>query len=88
MQISAMSSALAGMSRASGLMDTAAAQIAEDSMPVSADAVPVPSAAEDGLITAVPTLLMAGELFKANAFVARLAQESYQAALDWVRPTT
>jgi len=78
MQISAMSSAMAGMSRASGLMDTAAAQIPNDATPVSGDSMsnPSPSVADDGLITAVPTLLMAGELFKANAFVARIARDT------------
>lgn len=90
MQISAMNSAVSGMMRASALMDFTAAQIANDGPATVAatSSTATPRVPDDGLITSVPNLLMAGELFKANAFVARVAQETYQAALDWNKPAT
>jgi hypothetical protein len=90
MQINAMSSATAGMYRAGLLMDTAAAQVSADSA-ATADAVstglPPPSAGGDeGLLTAVPNMLLAGVLMKANVAVAQTADETYRAALDLVAP--
>lgn len=90
MQIGALSSAMIGMRRASFLMDSAAAQVATDGpasvvLKSSSPAAPLPS---DTLMTAVPNLIIAGELFKSNAFVARVAQDSYQAALNLYHPAT
>jgi hypothetical protein len=88
MQVSAMSSAMVGMRRASAMLDTAAAQIAGDG-PVSVTVnASTPSSAmpTDNLLTSVPNLLMAVALFASNAFVTRVAHESYRAALDLQPP--
>ena len=90
MQISAMSSAMVAMRQASTMMDTAAAHVAIDG-PVSVTvnaSTPTSAMPSDGLMTSVPNLLMAGELFASNAFVARVAQDSYRAALDLYRPAS
>lgn len=90
MQIAAMSSAMAGMRQASVLMDAAAAQIAQEGpVGVTVNATtPTSAMPSDGLMTSVPNLFVAGELFASNAFVARVAQDSYRAALDLYRPAS
>lgn len=44
------------------------------------DAPTVP--AGDGLVTAMPDLLIASEMFKTNAFTARVARGAYRAAMN------
>gem|GEM_PF-5146893 len=34
------------------------------------------------MVTAMPAMLMATQLFKANAFTARVAQDAYRAVMD------
>jgi hypothetical protein len=84
MQVSAMSSAVVGMQRANSLMNEAAAVIARDTAVSPAAPVAVPAGPEDGMISAIPNLLVARTLLAANAAVARTASEAYEATLAWV----
>jgi hypothetical protein len=85
MQVTATSSAIVGMRRAVAMHDAAADQVAQAGA-VTVDSVLTDPPAADGLITAIPNLLLSRGLFTANAAVARTAHEAYQAALDIVRP--
>ena len=85
MQVSAMSSAVVGMQRANALMNEAAAEIARDTVTsTTAPVGVVPAGPDDGVVSAIPNLLVARTLLAANAAVARTASEAYEATLAWV----
>jgi hypothetical protein len=93
--ISAVSSAQAGMTRASNWMDAVARQVSADTaFTTSALSAPVVGAAaqpwvgnaNDGWVDAMPNILIASTLFKANASVARQADEAYRSVLDLIPP--
>jgi hypothetical protein len=90
--ISAISSAQAGMARASNWMDAVARQVNTDTsfttsavaaaIVGAASAPAVASNAGEGLVDTMPNLMMAGILFQANASVARQAEETYRSVLE------
>jgi hypothetical protein len=89
--ISAISSAQAGMARASNWMDAVARQVNTDPVfTTSAVAAPIVGTlapavagnASDGLVDTMPNMMMAGILFQANASVARQAEETYRSVLE------
>ncbi|MBC7677438.1 MAG: hypothetical protein H7233_00365 [Pseudorhodobacter sp.] len=94
MMLTALASAARGMATADAWMSSTAAVVATDAVPAAA---PQPSrpalcppasqpattgSTGNDVVTAMPAMLMATQLFKANAFTARVAQDAYRVAMD------
>ena len=86
---SAQASAAAGVRSGVALLDSAAQRVARDTARTSdlaqglADPSPdAPGEGDDGLLGAVPDLLVARTLVAAQVFTARRAEDAYRSVLD------